>query len=600
MATVTEIQSNSSNSATQYINQAEGFLNRIADFTSIQGVTASLGTPLMFLGDTLVTTALAELRATKPVAPEFSEITVNAPSAPQFLTVEVGAALNVPDLILNAPTLSLGSAPAALTQQFNKTAPEFRAPAMPDRPTYTLPAVPTFTPLATPEIPAVDLPTFTTAEPVDTISAPTYTFQYSEEEYTSELLEALRAKILNDLENGGYGIETTDETRLWERARERELANASAAMAELARSTEAKGYALPPGVYYALMGEAQKALIENTAAASREVAIKRAELFVQNRQFTIQASQQFEQMYIQYVGFRAERALNAAKSLVELGISVYNSHIAKFNLRLEAYRTAAQVYETKIRASIAKLEVFKTQVEAVKLDAERQRIYSEVYATQIKGIETLINIYRTEVDATRVKADIEKVKLDAFKTEIEAYLAQVQAKDVEFKAYTAQLTGEEAKVRLYDSQVRAHATRVAALKAAADVKVSEAELKVQNNRLLVDKYQAEMQRYITDINANSEKVRAQVSRYQGEISAYSAESEATAQGLRLGTEIQKANIELYYKSFQQALENAKFQFEGNLAASKLGLTAAEAGANIHTNLAVGFANQLAAIASKEE
>lgn len=601
MADVTQIQQDSKNSAQSYLNQAEAFLNSIAGYVSQTFPTINVDIPLgIFLTDAYAQTLLTDLKSRRPTSVTLTQAAFPTPATPSLVDASAVPILSIPDLVLNAPTLSLGNAPSALTQTFNKVAPEFKSPDIPARPTFTLPATPTFNPLSVPEVPALDLPIFTASEPIDTVSAPTYTFNWSESDYSSQLLDALKAELLYDIQNGGYGIEVVDERRLWERVRERELANATAKMAELTRIVEGRGLSLPSGAYFAMLGDAQQELIDKNAQASREIAIKKADLYVQNRQFTIQQSQQYEQMYIQYWGFRAERALNAAKAVVQLSIDVFNAQVAKQNLKLEGYKVAASVYETKIRASLAKLEIFKTQVEAARVDAERQRIYVEVYMTQIKAIETLMNAYRVDMEGARIKASIEEAKLNAFKTEIEAYLAQVQAKDSEFKMYTAQIAGEEAKVRLYEAQVRAHATRVAALKARSDIDVQTANLKLENNRLLIEKYRSELQKYLTDIQAYNETNRSTIAKYQADISAYNAESDITGKAMDFNRAIQTTNVELYNRRFDQSLQNARFRFEEAIRTSEFRFKAAEVGANVHTNIGVGFANQLAAIATKAE
>lgn len=604
MSDVTQIQADSKTAADQYIKQAESFLNNIASYVNTTIPVASLPPTLgLFLTETAATQILTELKSRRPTFTGSTAIGASAPVSPTAPTLgdpTTPSPLNIPDLTLNPPNLNTINPPAPLNQSFNKAAPEFRSPDMPARPNFTLPAAPVFSPLPLPEVPFVDFPIFTSTEPVDTIVAPTYTFNWSETDYTSTMLTALKAKVLADLQNGGYGIEISDERRLWERTRERELANASSKMAELQRAVEGRSLTLPPGAYFAMLGNAQQELISKTASNSREIAINKAQLYVENRKFTIQQAGDIEKALIQYQGFRSERALNAAKATVELGVAIFNAQVSKQNLKNEAYRIAAQVYEAKIRASVAKLEVFKTQVEAARVDAERQRVYAEVYKIQIEAINSLISAYRVDMEAAKVKADIEQTKLMAFKTEIEGYLALVQAKDTEFKMYTAQLGGEETKVRLYKGQIEAHTSRVQAFKVRSDIDLQTTQIKVENNRILLEKYRADMQRYTTDINAKGEEIRANINKFQGDISLYGAEADVIGKGLDLTRQVQTVNSEIYMKSFDAAVVNAKFQFDTALKANEFRLKAAEMGANIHTNVGVGFANQLAAIATKAE
>ena len=169
---------------------------------------------------------LPSITATRPVAPTldaYPSITLSSE----------------PTLVAAEPVLSMPSRPSSTLPVAPGDAPAFNSPAIPDTPVISLPVAPSFNPVAIPVAPALDNPTFTAIIPDDTLVAPSETFAFVEHEYSSALLDALKAKLMKDLVEGGYGIEPADEEGLWERARERELLNMEAVISEASRQAAA-------------------------------------------------------------------------------------------------------------------------------------------------------------------------------------------------------------------------------------------------------------------------------------------------------------------------------------------------------------------------
>ena len=98
---------------------------------------------------------------------------------------------------------------------------------------------------------APSLSAFATVVVPDFLSAnldpPTSVFSFNEAAYESALLDAQKAKLLDNLTNGGYGIEADDEVALFNRARDREVENALTRVDEVGRNMAARGFPLPPG-----------------------------------------------------------------------------------------------------------------------------------------------------------------------------------------------------------------------------------------------------------------------------------------------------------------------------------------------------------------
>lgn len=509
---------------------AEGGFPEIADagdlLSGLEGVTE-----LGWGGFNAPSASLPSVSAARPVAPSLLNITMP----------ELGAA---PTFSMAEPIISIPTAPSSALPGAPGDAPSFNVPALPDKPAFTLPTAPTFANIAIPEAPSFEVPTFSTALPVDDIVAPSEVFAFAEQPYQSAMLDSLKVKLMQDLSNGGYGIEPADEQALWERARERELRGADVAIQELARSFASRGLSMPSGAMAAAMQRTQQALMEKNSSLSREITLKRADMYVENRKFTIQQAKDVEQMLIQYTGLLAERALNAAKAMVELGIAVFNAKVAKYNVKLEAYKAAAQVYESLIRGAMLQLESYKTKVEGARLSAEVQRIHADVYRIQLDGVNTLVNLYTAEANAAKILVDIEQSKLDAFRTQVETYTAQVGAKTAEFGMFEAQIKGEVSKLAAYETSVKAYATNVDAYKSRAEASDVVLRAQVAANSARLEAYKADIARYSAELEASRAALSGAVAKHEADIKGFAVSGELAIKGSEVTLAASKANADV--------------------------------------------------------
>ena len=471
-------------------------------------------------------------------------ITGTLPKTPTLNAVTVPAFGNAPEFLTGEPVIKMPTAPSDDLPSAPGDAPTFVSPVLPDVPSLVLPDAPSFQNVVVPDMPLVEYPVFSSELPVDDIIAPTDVFSYIEPVYESALLDALKAKLMYDIVNGGYGIDDADEQRLWQRAREREAVNGEAAIQDATRQIAARGFSVPPGVLNTVLAQAMQTAVEKNSSLSRDILIKKADLYVQNRQFTIQQVREVEQMLITQFGYMAERLLKSAKDIVELGIAVFNARVAKYNYSLERYKAAASVYSELIKGVSLKLEAYKTQVEGAKLSVDVQRVHAEVYKIQIDGANALMNLYATQVSAAKTVSEIERLKLDAFRTVVDTYTAQVGAKVAEFGMFESQIKGEMAKVNVYQAEAQAYGTKVAAYKTKVDAAEVTARTQVQVNQLLLDQYRSDIQRYSTEVQASQVALSSAVQKYDADIKKFSVIVDANIRASQQNVEAGKANAEI--------------------------------------------------------
>lgn len=602
MATVTEIQTQAQTVASNALTQANTYIQALqAQATDVFFDTELPNTALWLLSDQMAQEALDELTAGAPTRPTIPSSTgLEAPVSPDSPSFSAITTLAIPEFVENLPTLNLPTAPSSSLPGAPGNAPEFLAPALPDRPVFSLPDVPTFTPIEIPEVAATSMPTFTTDLPLDEMTELTSAFEYSENDYSSTLLDETKAKILDDLLNGGYGIDTADEDALWNRAREREMVNAQVAIDNLASLTAGRGFPLPNGAFfYAAQAAAQDAL-EKNSSVNRDIAIKRGDMYVENRRFIIEQARQVEAMLIQYFGAKAERALNAAKALSEVSISLFDVRVKRYNVRLEAYKAAAQVYETKIRAEMGKLETYKTRIEAARLAEDVQKLHVDVYNSQLGGLKILVDMYETEMSASRIASEIEKAKIDAFKASVDAYLGQVQARTAEFQMYEAQIRGETTKISQYEAQIKGYNARLDGLQTRARIEETRAKTEIAQYDAELTRYRTELEKYRTDIQRVVGDAELVLKAFDSDVKLYATTSSATQKGMELDIAIQKANADVLIENLKAQIQRARSQLELLVKQYELRLEGTKAGAVIYANTALGALNQLTAIASKSE
>jgi hypothetical protein len=309
---------------------------------------------------------------------------------------------------------------------------------IPSTPTVTSPTAPTISDIVLPEKPSVDIVPFAIAFPEDTITDTDVTaFEYTEAEYTSTLLDAAKAKLLSDVQNGGTGLGAAIETAIFERQEERDLIALEEAVENLKAEWGKAGFPLPDGVLAAGVQDIYEKDVNTRTDRSREIAIAQAELAQNNTQFAVTSSITMENMLLQHFNNVADRALDAAKSAVTLAVAVFNVQVDRFKTRLEAYRVGAQAYEAQLRGELAKVEIYKADMEGAKLEADIQEQRVSVYRQQVEAVNSIYSGYRTQVEAARVTAGIEAERLSAFKTRVEAQLDKVRALVATYEADTS-------------------------------------------------------------------------------------------------------------------------------------------------------------------
>lgn len=594
--TVDSIQSAAITKVDALISDVKTFVTDLKGYASESASVDGISITVPIVDGSTINAVRAAASALQPPVFTMWASQMYVPEKPDMESVDYNSVGNAPEFVAAEPIINLPTAPSAALSGAPGAAPEFTKPSTPDVPTVTLPDVPTFENVLLPTIPEVTFPEFDSLPPEDEeLLEPTFSFTYAEGEYERSLLDPLRAKLLDDLISGGYGIDDADEQRLWERARDREAMATEASIQETIRRTAARGFQLPPGAMQALIESAQQSALEKMSSLSREIMIKKADLYVENRKFTIQQVKEVEDMLYKYWSFAQERVLNAAKYTAEFGKQLFNAKVARYQAKMEGYKAKAQVFDTLVKAVLANLESYKIKMEGARLSVEVQKLHADVYRTQIEGATALMGIYKVEMEAAHIQAEIEKIRLDAFRSSVEAYTAQVGAKSAEFGMYKAQIDGEMSKVEIYKAQAQAFGERIHAYTARVNAADTEAKTRIAVANQKLDRYRAEIEGYRAAVSAAEVDIKAMSEKYSNDIRKYTATVEAYAKVSDETTGVAKANADIAISQAKTLSSHILGQANALTDHSRMAAGASAAGINGLASAANALGSQVSGI-----
>lgn len=573
--------------AAQAFSSAQAFVQTLGAF-SVPFEAVSSGFTAPSIGYTL----------TLPQAPKAPNVAFPDVTSPTPLTLDAidsVSAGTMPSFTASAPTVQILNKPSALSATQPGTAPTVADVTMPDAPTIVLPDAPLMELITLPALPSIVLPSFLgTAPDGSTLTAPTTGFVWSEDYYDSALLGDVTSRLTTML-LGGTGLPAAIEQAIWDRGRAREDVIAKKATQEAYEEFAGRGFSLPPGALAGRVAEVAQKNREATSTFSRDVAIKQAELEVENLKFSVSTGIQLEGQLMTYSGQYAQRALDAAKATTEVAINIFNAQVALFNSRLQAYQTEAAVFKDLIQAESIKLEQYRTEIEAQKLIGEINLQAIQIYKTRSEALMIAVELYKAQLDGVKTGVDVDRARIEGFRATVDAYKAMVEAKTSEYQAWGESIRGEVAKVSAYEAQARAYGSRVDAYKMGETVKIENMRARISAGELQVKAFEAEVGYLAEQVKSGVAYVDAGAKIYEGQARVYGAKIsgeqarvQALAEQVRLVIAAGTAEAELGLKAadlnIQQLLRIVQVELEGRKSA---GMVAGQLAASAMSSFNLG-------------
>ena len=222
-----------------------------------------------------------------------------------------------------------------------------------------------------------------TFAPIADPGVSTVTPYVAPQEYSSGLTEALTTNLTTRLA-GGTGIDPATEAAIWDRARERELATRQANIDQITRDSEALGWTLPPGVLFDAVARETRAYHDGAATASRDIAIKQAELEQANLQKSFDQAVAFEQFLADILAKRAQVSLDTFRADVERFVAEVSQDVKHWEAQIKQYE--AQITYT-MNSEKLNTEIIRGNLNA-SLDAAK--VGAQVYAQLVASAYSLI------------------------------------------------------------------------------------------------------------------------------------------------------------------------------------------------------------------
>ena len=218
------------------------------------------------------------------------------------------------------------------------------------------------------------------------------------------IADALYTILYADLTLGGYGIEPGDETALVNRVRDRELREAGASVQEIAQKVAALGYTVPPGAMVAAIAEAVQKARGGMTEANREIYIKRAELFRDNRKFTIEQARAVSDFYVQFTTKKADMLSTITQSKLaeaKLNVDVFLGEIqaweAKVNKVIKEQGLIGDIYKLRVGTWQTKVDATATTVTAITEANKVQALVQQAIAEgKLKELELALGIKKED------------------------------------------------------------------------------------------------------------------------------------------------------------------------------------------------------------
>ena len=510
------------------------------------------------------------------------------------LTLSDVSSLEVPDFPafnLEAPTFNDPGTPKIEQITAPGDVPTIEQVDVPTAPSISLPEPPSFDEILMPAAPSITLPEFDEEAPAFELDDPAY-FSWGEPTYTSDIWSSLLAKVIYNIENGGTGLEASVESDIYNRHLERVTDEIAKAQYDIENYFAARGFELPPGALAGALAELQQQTIRSNAEVSRDIAINQAELAQKNTHFIYEMGAKLESMLRDFFTHQANRSLTAAQTVAENAVAVYNAKADNIRLQLDAYKTKAAVYESRVRAALTAIEVFKAQVESAKVQADLQQNLVSIYTAQVGAAETYMQLYVSEMQGAKIKSELEMAKLAVYRSETEAYTARLQGERAKVDLYEAQLQGESTKADVYYRQVQAYRAEVEAKAQELSAQVSQLQADLEKNRVKLEEYKTEYSAYETETRAKAAEISAYLSGYQADVSAYTAKVGAQDSYHKSMLNEQQLKLSEAQFNMQKAVAEIEAAVSGYTKIKELQINANSNTANIGAQLTASAMNAI--------
>jgi hypothetical protein len=474
--------------------------------------------------------------------------------------------------------------PGALDVSAPGPAPTVPDITLPDERTFTVPDEPDFFTLTIPEFEGLTIPVFAGERPVIDFVPPSEHFEFTEQAYSSTLLDATKTKLAEMIQTG-IGVPAEIERMIFDRARSREDDLSLQAEQEVIEDFASRGWSKPNGI---LSRQLQRVRQGNRAAASEINRTQAVEHFEAVRRNIVEALAQTVQLEGTLIGAHMQvqqRRFDTAKFAFEAILSIFNARITLHNAAVQAYQVDAQVYRELIQAEIAKVQAFKAQVEAQAVIGQMNETLARTYESRIRGVLALIEAYKAEFTAALSRIEVSKQQLEAHRLGVQTYSEQIRAWGLEWEGYNSRVRAELGHATAADIASRNYYTSTQAWQTKHQVGFEKLRGHISIEDLRLRKFEALMRRWLGELEGERTAVTADVAAVGAEAQVYTAagsvaRDRTAAQDRGFALAIEKGRADAQIK-----LQNGQINLSASLQAAGYSLQALQTAGQVGSNLA---------------
>ena len=598
MATVDQNISNAVSRIDSLIAESQSFVDAIRDF---QNTTLTFDPPgsrtFNIGGSSALQDAINQGAPERPTGLDF--VSPGNVSDPPETDIRDADPVTIPSAPTDKPEINIPNAPT-LNIPASPSAPFIDTVSTPDAPTVTLPDVPVLNAITLPQEPLISLPTFSQQFPEEELPFTATPFNFSEPDFTDELLDEIKSQELSDLVNGGFGIDPRDEEQLVGRVRDREARAGRTREAQALRNFASRGHHLPSGPLDDALRQAQFETQATISAGEREIYTVRADLYRKTREFILQAGTTLVEFLGNLFSFKQERALKAAIFVSEFSVTVFDALVKRYNTQILAYNAAADAHRILIQAELAKIEIFAQQIQAQKLIGDLNEQLIAIYTAQVNAVQAEIDIFRTQMQAAAIRADIERIKIQAFGEQVNAFNAQVNAEKTRIDAFVAQVRGETAKLEVFSTEADIYRTQMGGAEIENRIQVQNVASDIERNRLALQRYDGQIEQFKANLTREIERVTSLVRVYDADNTAF----RTIIDGWKAYYDSVDRQTEVFFRTIvaNDTLDSQQAQVELERQAKQFDIqfTANQAGVQIYRDLVASAQGALNTLNVKED
>ncbi len=241
----------------------------------------------------------------------------------------------------------------------------------------------------------VDLPNFAVDIPIEEITSPTNVLTVAGQLRDLTLVDAVNDKLLDDLINGATGLGAAVETDLWNRNYERDWQAYHDGLDSIADEWSKRGFSLPDGVLANAVTQAGIEFTNKRLDTSRDIAIKQAEMALQNQQFSTSQAIALDAMLTGYMTAVMNLEVQIAGALLSAAQVMASIHSDIAKVQLDYNRNIVSIYASQIAG-------WSSELDAVLKKADSQM---RKYEGQLRGYEASSN---TKLGMARVDVAVQE------------------------------------------------------------------------------------------------------------------------------------------------------------------------------------------------